>query len=139
MLLALSTATWAEQCYFQTRRTSYDSGTQVKKVSCQKLYDAIADVRFVNGRDNYAPYFAKTFGREGNLIMEDNGEITMSKFYYALGQYRFYGGIMYRGGNAVACRTTTSTGVCDRVEYTEFGNYLRDFFYSPARKKNRRK
>ena len=105
MLLALYSSALAEQCYFQTRRTSYDSGTRVKKISCQTLKNVQQDVHFYNGNDNYA---------------------------------RYYGQIVYNGGNVVSCKTTTSTGYCDQVEYTEFGNYLRDFLNSSARKKNRK-
>lgn len=138
MILMLQIFALAEQCYFQTRRVSYDSDTSIKKISCQILKTAIQDVRFYNGNDNYARYYEQKIGKEGNLIVEDDGNILISKFYYALGEYRYYGQIMYRGANAVGCQTTTSTGYCDEVEYTDFGNYLRDFLSSSVRKKNRK-
>ena len=73
IVLVLQTFVCAEQCYFQTRRKSYDSMTKVKKISCQKAKNAVGDVRYYNGRDNYTPYFEENFGREGNIIMEENG------------------------------------------------------------------
>ena len=138
VLLALCSTALAEQCYFQTRRTSYDSGTRVKKISCQTLKNVQQDVYFYNGHDNYARYYERQFGQEGNLIVEIDGYVMMTKFYYALGEFRYYGQIVYNGGNVVSCKTTTSAGYCDQVEYTEFGNYLRDFLNSSARKKNRK-
>lgn len=138
VLLALCSTALAEQCYFQSRRTSYDSGTRVKKISCQALKNAQQDVYFYNGNDNYARYYERQFGQEGNLIVEIDGYVMMTKFYYALGEFRYYGQIVYNGGNVVSCKTTTSAGYCDQVEYTEFGNYLRDFLNSSARKKNRK-
>ena len=138
LVLLMSMMSFAEQCYFQTRRKSYDSGTSVKKISCQILKNAQQGVVFYNGRDNYARYFGRQFGKEGNLIVEIDGKILMTKFYYALGEYRYYGQIIYSGANVMSCQTTTSTGYCDSVEYTEFGSYLRDFLSSPARKKKRK-
>ena len=101
----------------------------------KKIYQ---NIRFYNDNDNYVPYYERLIGREGNLIVESNGYTSIMKFYYALGEYRYYGFITYQGANAVDCATTTSTGVCDQVEYTEFGNYLRDFLSSSARRKNRK-
>jgi hypothetical protein len=139
VLLALCSTALAEQCYFQTRRTSYDSGTSVKKISCKTAKKAVQDIRFYSNQnmDNYARYYAEAFGQEGNIIVEDNGSTTIMKFYYALGEFRYYGGITYRGANVSNCGTTTSTGYCDNFEYTDFGNYLRDFLSSAARKKKR--
>ena len=138
LVLLLSALSFAEQCYFQTRRKSYDSGTSIKKISCQTLKRAQQDVYFYNGRDNYANYFGRQFGKEGNLIVEAEGYIFMTKFYYALGAFRYYGQIVYNGANVVSCKTTTSSGYCDQVEYTDFGNYFRDFLNSSARKKKRK-
>ena len=139
MLLALSTATWAEQCYFQTRRTGYDSGTTIKKISCETMKKIYQDIRFYDNQgNNYVRLYEQQIGKEGNLIVEGNGYTSIMIFYYALGEYRYYGYITYRGGNVVECTTTTSTGVCDNVEYTEFGNYFRDFLNSSARKKSRK-
>ena len=139
MILLLSAFSFAEQCYFQTRRTSYDSGTSVKKISCETMKKIYQDIRFYDNQgNNYVRKYEQQIGREGNLIVEGNGYTSIMKFYYALGEYRYYGYITYYGGNVVECTTTTSTGVCDQVEYTEFGNYLRDFLSSSARKKNRK-
>lgn len=138
VLFVLQSFSFAEQCYFQTRRTSYDSMTKVKKISCKKAKNAIGDVRYYNGRDNYTPYFEENFGREGNIIVEEEGHILLAKFYYALGQYRFYGSIIYNGANPVQCFTTTSMGYCDRVEYNDFALYLHDFLNSSARKGKRK-
>ena len=137
LLFVLCTSAFAEQCYFQSRRTSYDAGTKVKKISCQVLKNAFQDVHFYNGNDNYARYYEKKIGQEGNLIVEDNGDILMTKFYYALGEFRYYGQIRYRGANVISCKTTTSSGYCDQFEYTDFGNYLRDFLSSLTRKKKK--
>lgn len=138
MILLLSVCSFAEQCYFQTRRKSYDSGTTVKKISCETMKKIYQDIRFYDNQgNNDVRMYEQQIGREGNLIVEGNGHTSIMKFYYALGEYRYYGFITYQGANAVDCATTTSTGVCDRVEYTEFGNYLRDFLSSPARKKSR--
>ena len=136
-LLLLAAFPFAEECYFQTRRTSYDSETSTKKVSCKTLEKAIQDVRFYNSDnfDNYARYYEDHFKQEGNLIIEKDGWITINKFYYALGEYRYYGSIMYYGANIYKCQTTTSTGYCDQVEYNDFAMYLRDFLSSSARKK----
>ena len=139
MLLALYSSALAEQCYFQTRRTSYDSGTRVKKISCQTMKEIYQDIRFYDNQgNNYVRKYEQQIGKEGNLIVEGNGYTSIMKFYYALGEFRYYGFITYYGGNAVKCATTTSSGVCDQVEYTEFGNYLRDFLSSSARRKNRK-
>lgn len=138
LIFILQTFAMAEQCYFQSRRTSYDSETVVKKISCQTVKNTFQDIRFYNGNDNYVRYYEDHIGQEGNLIVEDNGDILMTKFYYAQGEYRYYGQIRYRGANVLSCQTTTSTGYCDHVEYTDFGNYLRDFLSSSARKKKRR-
>ena len=139
MLLALYSSALAEQCYFQTRRTSYDSGTRVKKISCETMKKIYQDIRFYDNQgNNYVRKYEQQIGKEGNLIVEGNGYTSIMKFYYALGEFRHYGFITYYGGNAVKCATTTSSGVCDQVEYTEFGNYLRDFLNSSARKKNRK-
>ena len=138
MILLLSAFSFAEQCYFQTRRKSYDSGTTVKKISCETMKKIYQDIRFYDNQgNNYVRMYEQQIGKEGNLIVEGNGYTSIMKFYYALGEYRYYGFITYQGANAVDCATTTSTGVCDRVEYTEFGNYLRDFLSSSARKKSR--
>jgi hypothetical protein len=137
MLLALCTSAFAEQCYFQTRRTSYDSGTRVKKISCETMKKIYQDIRFYDDQgNNYVRMYEQQIGQEGNLIVEGNGYTSIIKFYYALGEYRYYGYITYSGGNVVECTTTTSTGYCDNVEYTEFGNYFRDFLNSSARKKS---
>lgn len=102
----------------------------------KKIYQ---DIRFYDNQgNNYVRKYEQQIGKEGNLIVEGNGYTSIMKFYYALGEYRYYGYITYYGGNVVECTTTTSTGVCDQVEYTEFGNYLRDFLNSSARKKNRK-
>lgn len=140
VLLAWCSAALAEQCYFQTRRTSYDSGTSVKKISCQTAKKCVQDIRFYNNNnaDNYVRYYEQNIGKEGNLVVENDGEITIMKFYYALGEYRYYGGITYRGSNVINCGTTTSTGYCDDFEYSDFANYFRDFLNSSARKKNHR-
>lgn len=139
MILLLSAFSFAEQCYFQTRRKSYDSGTMVKKISCETMKKIYQDIRFYDNQgNNYVRKYEQQIGKEGNLIVEGNGYTSIMKFYYALGEYRYYGYITYYGGNVVECTTTTSTGVCDQVEYTEFGNYLRDFLSSSARKKNRK-
>jgi hypothetical protein len=138
LIFILQTFAMAEQCYFQSRRTSYDSETVVKKISCQTVKNTFQDIRFYNGNDNYVRYYEDHIGQEGNLIVEDDGDILMTKFYYAQGEYRYYGQIRYRGANVLSCQTTTSTGYCDHVEYTDFGNYLRDFLSSSARKKKRR-
>lgn len=61
----------------------------------------------------------------------------MTKFYYALGEFRYYGQIRYRGANVISCQTSTSSGYCDQFEYTDFGNYLRDFLSSLTRKKKK--
>ena len=135
LIFILQTFAMAEQCYFQSRRTSYDSETVVKKISCQTVKNTFQDIRFYNGNDNYVRYYEDYIGQEGNLIVEDDGDILMTKFYYAQGEYRYYGQIRYRGANVLSCQTTTSTGYCDHVEYTDFGNYLRDFLSSSARKK----
>lgn len=135
MILLMVAFSFAEQCFFQSRRTSYDSRTTVRKISCQTVKNSIQDVRFYNGNDNYAHYYEQKIGQEGNLIVEDNGNILMTKFYYALGEYRYYGQISYSGANVISCQTTTSSGYCDKFEYTDFGNYLREFLSSPARKK----
>lgn len=135
VLVSLMAAfSFAEQCYFQTRRTSYDSGTSVKKISCQTVKNVMQDVYFYSGSDNYTRYFGRQIGKEGNLIVENDGTFIISKFYYALGEYRYYGQIIYRGGNVVSCQTTTSTGYCDQTEYTDFGYYFTEFLGSPARK-----
>lgn len=139
MHLALCATAFAEQCYFQTRRTSYDSGTQVKKISCETMKKIYRDIRFYDDLgNNYVRLYEQKIGKEGNLIVEGNGYTSIMKFYYALGEFRYYGYITYQGANVVECTTTTSTGVCDQVEYTEFGNYFRDFLSSLARKKNRK-
>lgn len=138
LVLLMAAFSFAKQCYFQTRRTSYDSGTSIKKISCQTAINAMEDVYFYNGKDNYARYFGRQIGKEGNLIIEDDGTTLILKFYYALGEYRFYGLIRYRGGNVVSCQTTTSTGYCDQTEYTDFGYYFTEFLSSPARKRNRK-
>ena len=139
LVLLMTAFSFARQCYFQTRRTSYDSGTSVKKISCQTAINAMRDVYFYNGKDNYARYFGLQFGEEGNLISEnDDGTFFISKFYYALGEFRFYGNIVYRGGNVEDCLTTTSTGYCDQTEYTDFGYYFTEFLNSPARKRTRK-
>ena len=138
LVLVLQTFALAEQCYFQSRRTSYDSGTVVKNISCQTLKNVFQDIRFYDGKNNYVRYYEDHIGQEGNLIVEDNGDVLLTKFYYAQGEYRYYGQIRYSGANVVSCQTTTSTGYCDQVEYTDFGNYLRDFYSSSARKKNYR-
>ena len=139
-LLLLATFSFAEECYFQTRRISYDSETSTKKVSCKTTESAIQDIRFYNSNnlDNYARYYEEHFGQEGNLIIENDGYITIHKFYYASGEYRYYGSIVYRGAYVYKCLTTTSTGQCDQLEYNDFGMYLRDFFSSSARKRGRR-
>ena len=139
VLLALCSSALAEQCYFQTRRTSYDSVTKIKKISCKTAKQAVQDIRFYSNQnlDNYARYYEEAFGQEGNIIVEDNEDITIMKFYYALGEFRYYGSITYRGSNVTNCGTTTSTGYCDKFEYTDFANYLRDFLNSSARKKKR--
>ena len=138
MIFLLSAFSFAEQCYFQTRRKSYDSGTTVKKISCETMKKIYQDIRFYDNQgNNYVRMYEQQIGKEGNLIVEGNGNTSIMKFYYALGEYRYYGFITYQGANAVDCATTTSTGVCNRVEYTEFGNYLRDFLGSSARRKNR--
>lgn len=95
MILLLSAFSFAEQCYFQTRRTSYEAGTSVKKISCQVAKKCVQDIRFYNkdNADNYVRYYEQKIGKEGNLIVEENGEITIMKFYYALGEYRYYGGL----------------------------------------------
>ena len=134
-VLLLQTVALAEQCYFQTRRISYDSVTKVKKISCQTLKNAQQDVYFYNGNDNYARYFGSQFGKEGNLIVEIDGKILITKFYYAWGEFRYYGQIIYSGANVMSCKTTTSTGYCDQVEYNDFAMYLRDFLSSSVRKK----
>lgn len=64
------------------------------------------------------------------------GVTLIIKFYYALGEYRYYGHIVYNGGNVAECVTTTSTGVCDHVEFTDFGYHFTEFLGSAARKKN---
>ncbi len=138
IVLVLQTFVCAEKCYFQTRRISYDSVTKVKKISCQKAKNAVGDVRYYNGRDNYTPYFEENFGREGNIIMEEKGYTLFAKFYYAFGHFRLYGSIIYQGANPAQCFTTTSTGYCDRVEYNEFAMYLNDFLNSSARKAKRK-
>ncbi len=133
-LLALNSLIFAD-CYFQTRRTNYEAKTKVRRISCSTAERIFGDIYFYDGTgNNYARYYGQAIGKEGNLIAEDNGRITMTKFYYALGEFRYYGFITYSGANVVQCKTTTSTGYCDHVEYTEFGNYLRDFLSSPARK-----
>ena len=137
-VLLLQTVALAEQCYFQTRRISYDSGTKVRKISCETLKKAQRDVYFYNGNDNYARYFGRQFGKEGNLIAEIDGKILITKFYYALGEFRYYGQIIYNGANVMSCQTTTSTGYCDRFEYSDFAMYLHDFLNSPARKRKRK-
>lgn len=138
LVLLMAAFSFAEQCYFQTRRTSYDSGTSVKKISCQTAINAMEDVYFYNGSDNYARYFGRYIGKEGNLIREKDGAVLIAKFYYALGEYRLYGSIVYSGGNVANCLTTTSTGYCDQTEYTDFGYYFTEFLSSPARKRNRK-
>jgi hypothetical protein len=139
-LLLLTVFSFAGNCYFQTRRMSYDSETSTKKISCRTLENAIQDIRFYNSNnlDNYARYYEEHFGQEGNLIAEEDGYITINKFYYALGEYRYYGSIMYYGANVYRCITTTSTGYCDQLEYNDFAMYLRDFLSSSARKRSRR-
>lgn len=139
MLLVLQPLVFANQCYFQSRRTSYDSGTSIKKISCQWLAQALQNIEFYNRGDNYAPYYERKFGKEGNLIEEVDGRIYMTKFYYALGAFRYYGQIIYSGANVESCKTTTSTGYCDQVEYNEFAMYLRDFFSSSVRQKKNEK
>ena len=89
MLLVLQPLVFANQCYFQSRRTSYDSGTSIKKISCQWLAQALQNIEFYNRGDNYAPYYERKFGKEGNLIEEVDGRIYMTKFYYALGALLF--------------------------------------------------
>lgn len=134
-LLALCSMAFAADCYFQTRRISYDSKTSVRKIGCDAARNAVRDVDFYDGMDNYARYYGRRFGREGNLILEkDDGTILIAKFYYAQGEYRLYGSIEYYGANVVNCFTTTSSGYCDNVEYTDFGLYLNDFLGSPARR-----
>jgi len=55
------------------------------------------------------------------------GVTLIMKFYYALGEYRYYGHIVYNGGNVAECVTTTSTGVCDHVEFTDLDIILPNF------------
>lgn len=138
LVLLMAAFSFAEQCYFQTRRTSYDSGTSVKKISCQTVKNVMQDVYFCNEKDNYTRYFGRQIGKEGNLIVENDGTFIISKFYYALGEYRLYGSIVYSGGNVANCLTTISTGYCDQTEYTDFGYYFTEFLSSPARKRNRK-
>lgn len=139
MLFALQSFVLANQCYFQSRRTSYDSGTSIKKISCQWLEKSLQNIEFYNGNDNYAPYYGRRFGQEGNLIEDADGLIYMTKFYYALGEYRYYGQIIYYGANVKSCKTTTSSGFCDQVEYNDFAMYLRDFLSSSVRQKKNEK
>ena len=68
LVLLMAAFSFAEQCYFQTRRTSYDSGTSVKKISCQTVKNVMQDVHFYNEKDNYTRYFGRQIGKEGNLI-----------------------------------------------------------------------
>lgn len=126
---------FADGCYFQSRRSSYDGATYIQRVSCQAVENAFADIQFYdeNG-NNYARYFERTFGQEGNLIIESDGTTSIAKFYYAMSEYRFYGQISYRGAYVKECFTTTSTRRCEAFEYTEFGMYLRDFFASSERR-----
>lgn len=139
MLLALSSLVFAEQCYFQTRRSSYDSGPKVKKISCEMMKKITQDIQFYkDSKDNYAQKYGRYIGEEGNLILEESGVTLIMKFYYALGEYRYYGHIVYNGGNVAECVTTTSTGVCDHVEFTDFGYHFTEFLSSSARKKNRK-
>ena len=139
MLFALQSLVLANQCYFQSRRTSYDSGTSIKKISCQWLEKSLQNIEFYNGNDNYAPYYGRRFGQEGNLIEDADGLIYMTKFYYALGEYRYYGQIIYYGANVKSCKTTTSSSFCDQVEYNDFAMYLRDFLSSSVRQKKNEK
>lgn len=80
LVLLMAASSFAEQCYFQTRRTSYDSGTSVKKISCQTVKNVMQDVHFYNGKDNYTRYFGRQIGKEGNLIVEDDGNFITSPF-----------------------------------------------------------
>lgn len=126
---------FADGCYFQSRRSGYDEGTYVQRVYCQTVQDALDNIQFYDEHgNNYARYYERQFGREGNLIIESGGTTTMVKFYYAMNEYRFYGRIVYRGSNVSECITTTSSRRCGATEYTEFGMYLRDFFASSARR-----
>ena len=87
MILLLSVCSFAEQCYFQTRRKSYDSGTTVKKISCETMKKIYQDIRFYDNQgNNDVRMYEQQIGREGNLIVEGNGHTSIMKFYYALGE-----------------------------------------------------
>ena len=138
LILGMFTFSFADGCFFQTRRASYDTGTSVKSISWQSIQQAYDDIVFYDeNNNNYARYYERQFGREGNLIVENQGNIQMLKFYHAVGEYRLYGIIEYRGAFVKTCETTTSARVCDATEYTEFAMYLRDFLSSSARKNSR--
>lgn len=100
------------------------------KTSCGRALKAAKGIEFYNSynADNYARTFGREFGREGNPIFGDEaGSIRIWKSYYAQGAFRWYGLIECLGANVVRCLATTNSGVCDQVEYADFGLYLSDY------------
>ncbi len=131
VVLLFSAAAFADECYFQSRATSYYLRPALKRISCATYLSAM------QGSSNYAALI----GEEGNLIFEtDNERFLIGKFFYSLEMqdYVLYGYIEFSGGVPNRCETTKSSGVCSAFDYTTFAIAFKNFLHSPERIKIRR-